>query len=133
MPNRLYRSINTPIRAGLSWNERWRGPDNGLIFCWERGREERIERPDDAERAERGELIGLDWKGGVKRKLKAERVHGVLPYLATWQGIRGEDLDINLEGERIIVCSKFGQAVVFSASLPKDEEAAWSTPAALPM
>lgn len=133
MPNKLHRFIDTPIREGLSWDERWRGTDNGLIFCWERGRQERLERPDDAERAERGELIGLDWKGGVKKKLKAEKVHESLFYLATWQGIRGENLDINLEGERVIVCSRFGQAVVFSASLPKDEEAAWSTAATLPM
>lgn len=132
MPNRLHRSINVRIREGLSWNERWRGPDNGLIFCWERGRQERIERPNDAERAEKGELVGLDWKGGVKQKLKADKVYGTLKYLATWQGIRGEDLDIDLEGERVIVCSKFGQAVVFSASLPKDEEAAWSTAATPP-
>lgn len=129
MPNTLYRSINMPVRKGLSWDEMWRGPDNGRIFCWERGRQERIERPDDAERAERGELIGLHWKGGVRKKLKAKEVHGSLLYLATWQGIRGEDLDIDVEGERTIVCSKFGQAVVFSATLPEDEEAAWSTAA----
>lgn len=129
MSRTLHRSINTPIREGLSWEETWHGPDDGLIFCWERGRQERLERPGDAERAERGELIGLDWKGGIKKKLKVEKVHGTLRYLATWQGIRGEDVDIDLGGERTIVCSRCGQAVVFSASLPEDEEAAWASAA----
>lgn len=117
---RLHRSVNVPIRDGLSWNELWRGSDNGLIWCWERGRQERVERPEDAARAESGELIGLDWKGGVKKKLKIDNMPGTLNYLATWQGIRGEDLDIDLDGECVIVCSKTQQAVTFSAKLPTD-------------
>ena len=116
MAARLRRSINEPIRQGLSWDETWRGTDNGLIFCWERGRQERLERPEDAARADRGELVGLDWKGGVRKKIKIEKARGTLSYLATWQGLRGEDLDIDLEGERVIVCSRFNQAVVFSAA-----------------
>jgi hypothetical protein len=122
MSTRLYRSIHEPIREGLSWDETWRGPDNSLIYCWEHGRQERVQRPDDAARAEAGELIGLDWKGGVRKKLKVEKAQGTLRYLATWQGIRGEDLDIELEGERLVVCSRTGQAVVFSAKLPKEDE-----------
>lgn len=122
MAKKLYRSIDEPIREGLSWDERWKGPDNGLILCWERGREYRVEEPDLVERAERGELPIGAWKGGVKEKLKIERKAGTLQYLATWQGMRGEDLDIDLEGERTIFCSKTGQAVVFSASLRLDEE-----------
>ena len=127
MVRRLHRSMKEPIREGLTFDERWRGPDDGLIFCWERGREERLERPNDAIRAEKGELVGLDWKGGVKNKLKVERMPGTLRYLATWQGLRGEDLDIDLEAERIILCSRTGQAVVFSARLPEDEEEALAT------
>jgi hypothetical protein len=122
---RLYRSITQPIREGLSWRETWRGPDDGLIFCWERGREERVNRPEDAARAEKGELIVLVWKGGIRKKLKADKIPGTLSYLATWQGIRGEDLDIDLEGERIIVCSRTGQAVMFSAKLPENAEEMW--------
>lgn len=122
MAKRLYRPIDAPIRAGLSWDETWRGLDDGLIYCWERGRQERLERPDDSARAERGELVGLDWKGGVKKKLKVEKMPGTLRYLATWQGLRGEDLDIDLEYEREIVCSSTGQVVVFSARLPENEE-----------
>jgi len=122
MAARLRRSINEPIRQGLSWDEAWRGTDNGLIFCWERGRQERLERPEDAARADRGELVGLDWKGGVRKKIKIEKARGTLSDLATWQGLRGEDLDIDLEGERVIVCSRFNQAVVFSAASIMDAQ-----------
>ncbi len=122
MAARLCRSVDQPIREGLSWNERWMGPDNGLVWCWERGRQKRVEAPELAAQAEKGELVMLDWKGGVDRKLKVERKLGTLQYLATWQGLRGQDLDLPLDGETI-VCSKTGQAVVFSAALPKDEEA----------
>ncbi len=122
MGTRLYRSIEEPIREGLSWDRTWRGPDDGLIFCWERGREERVKRPEDAARAEKDELIVLHWKGGVSKKLKADKIQGTLNYLATWQGLRAEDLDIDLEGERVIVCSRTGQAVAFSAKLPENAE-----------
>jgi hypothetical protein len=144
---RLRRSITEPIREGQSWNELWRAPDRGLICCWERGRQKRgkgtdeefaelslvnfdppphrwnMPRPDLAARAENGELVPLAWKGGVAKKLQADTVkHGTLSYLATWQGLRGEDLDIDLEGEVLIVCSKTGQAVLFGAQLPPDED-----------
>jgi hypothetical protein len=122
MAARLRRSADQPIRERLSWGERWDGPDMGLIWCWERGRQERLERPDDAARADKGELVDLDWKGGVEKKIVAEKKLGTLKYLATWQGLRGEDLDIELEAERVIVCTRTGQAVVFSAKLPEDEE-----------
>ena len=122
MAAKLFRSIDEPIREGLSWRDLWMGPDKGLIWCWERGRQERLERPDDAARAERGELVGLDWKGGVTKKLKVEKMSGTLQYLATWQGLRGEDLDIDLEGHRIVVCSRTGQAVEFSAKLREVED-----------
>jgi|ERR1035437_3942667 len=122
MAIRLHRTVDQPIREGLSWSDMWRGPDKGLIWCWERGRQERLERPEDAARADKGELVGLDWKGGVQRKLKVKvKKDGTLKYLATWQGLRGEDLDIDLEGERVIECSRTGQVVVFSARLPEDE------------
>ena len=122
MATRVYRSVDQPIREGLSWTERWLGPDDGLIWCWERGRQERLEHPDLAARAEKGELVPRDWKGGVREKLKIERKRGSLQYLATWQGLRGEDLDIEVGGERTIVCIKTEQAVLFRARLPQDED-----------
>jgi len=117
MPNSLYRSTREPIREGLTWDETWRGPDDGLIWCWERGRQERVEKPELAARADAGELVSLDWKGGVQEKLKTGKRLGTLKYLATWQGIRGEDLDLVLDEEHTLVCTRTGQAVVFSAKL----------------
>ena len=121
MTTRLRRSVNQPIREGLSWNERWMGPDNGLIWCWERGRQKRVEEPELAAQADKGELVVLAWKGGVDKKLKMDRKPGTLQYLATWQGLRGEDLELALEDESV-VCTKTGQTVVFSSTLLKDEE-----------
>jgi len=117
MATRLFRSVDQPIREGLSWSERWEGPDKGLIWCWERGRQRRLENPDLAELADKGELVLLGWKGGVEEKLKTKKKPGTLKYLATWQGLRGEALDIDLEGERVIECTKTRQKVVFSAKL----------------
>lgn len=122
MATHLRRSIDRPIRQGLSWDELWVGPDRGLIWCWERGRQKRVEEPELAARADKRELVVLAWKGGVEEKLKIEKKPGTLKYLATWQGLRGEDLDIALEDEQVIVCSKTGQTVAFSANLPVEEE-----------
>jgi len=122
MATYLRRSVDHPIREGRTSSERWEGPDKGLIWCWERGRQKRDEEPELAARAKKGELIVLAWKGGVEEKLRIEKKPGTLNYLATWQGLRGEDLDIALEEERVIVCSKTGQAVLFSAKIPMDEK-----------
>jgi len=64
MNQRIQRSQNEPKREGLSWDEHWRGEDNGLITCWEVGRELREKEPELATRAENGELPVLGWKGG---------------------------------------------------------------------
>ena len=67
MPHQISRSISEPKRENLSWNERWRGPDKGLITCWERGREMRVTNPILAERArEMGDLDPgfQDWLDG---------------------------------------------------------------------
>lgn len=94
MASRLHRSIKTPIRTGLSWDERWLGPDDGLVWCWERGRQKREEDPTLATKAEQGELVSLAWK------------RGTLEYLATWQGLRCEDLDIAVDDVVEMVCKK---------------------------
>ncbi len=122
MPTMIYRSFEEPIRGALNWNELWRGNDNGLIWCWERGRQYRLEDPARTARAEQGELVVDAWRGGVKEKLKTDRKAGTLQYLATWQGMRGEDLNIDLDCERVVVCSRTGQSVVFSRIIPDDEE-----------
>jgi len=78
-----------------------------------------------AKRAEQGELVTLPWKGGTenidetkKRKTKAQARYGTLNYLATWQGLRGEDLDISLDKEIVIVCSKTKRSVIFREVIP---------------
>ena len=117
MSTRLQRRMSLPIREGLDWDQRWRGADRGLIFCWERGRQKRVEDTELADRATKGELVTLAWKGGVDRKVKNEQKVGTLRYLATWQGLRGEDLDIQVDEEITITCAVTGQPVVFQASV----------------
>jgi hypothetical protein len=116
MAERLHRSIEEPIRdaSTMSFDERWRGPDGGLILCWENGRRLRDEKPELANRADKGDLVMLDWRGGVEKKLKLEEKAGTLNYLAMWQGLRNEDLDIPASREVRLRCTTTGQLVVFS-------------------
>ncbi len=44
-------------------------------------------------------------EGGQEDK-KAGRKYGTVQYLAMWQGLRGEDLDIDLEGERLAAAGR---------------------------
>jgi hypothetical protein len=112
MPNILRRSVGIPIREELTRVERWDGPDRGLIWCWERGRQIRVEDPELAARTVDGELPdSLNWK---RRSLQ---------YLAQWQGLRGEDLEIWLDGEREIACVKTGKRYVFKPGLIKEPDA----------
>jgi hypothetical protein len=132
MTTRIHRSIAVPVRRSvgeLSWDERWHGPDQGLIICWEAGRELREQDPPLAARAEAGELVSLPWNGGTERskwgegprtrtcRERARRAkkpkYGPLMYLAMWQGLRGEDLDIDLDAEREIRCSRRDRHVIF--------------------
>jgi hypothetical protein len=114
--NQVQRSVAEPLRPPLSWQETWGGSDNGLIRCWESGRRMREEDPRAAARAENGELVPLVWKGGVERALKDGKPKpGSLNYLAMWQGLRGDDLDIDLDGVKLVVCARTGQSVEFSS------------------
>lgn len=121
MSQKIYRSFQEPKREGLSWDERWKGDDKGLITCWEVGREMRIRNPELAKRAGNGELPyqKLGWKGGVEKKIKKGKKYGTLYYLAEWQGLRGEDLDIYLSEERELICSKTSMKVIYSSDIKK--------------
>jgi hypothetical protein len=119
MTTRIYRSIQEPIRENPSFEERWRGSDNGLITCWEVGRTKSIESPELAERAKNGELPALGWKGGIDKKIQKKEKYGSLNYLAQWQGLRAEDLDIVLSEEKEIVCSNTGMKVIYTADAKK--------------
>ncbi len=119
MSQRIYRSYHEPKREGLSWDERWKGRDKGLITCWEVGRELSKKKPELAERTRNGELPILGWKGGVEKKIKKKVKYGTLYYLAQWQGLRGEDLDIDLSKEIELICSKTGMKVIYTDEVKK--------------
>lgn len=120
---RVHRSISTPVRSGLSTEERWQGPDHGVIAAWERGREISEESSDESQeliaRARRGELAILPWKGGVERALKTRQKYGTMRYLAMWQGLRGEDLDVDLVGELVRTCAATGMTVIYTNDAAK--------------
>jgi len=116
---KIHRSISEPTRENQTWEERWRGKDHGLIACWERGREKSREDPALAAQAREGQLVVLGWKGGVEKAIKKKQKFGTLYYLAMWQGLRGEDLDINLTEEVVLTCTATGMAVVFTNDVAK--------------
>lgn len=116
---KLYRPISTPLRSGLSTEELWHGEDDGLIACWERGREVAIERAALAAQARDGVLVVLPWRGGLERKLAAGKKYGTHRYLAMWQGLRGDALDLDTEVEVHLSCSNFGTTVIFTSDWTK--------------
>lgn len=61
----------------------------------------------------------LGWKGGVSRSLKKLEKYGSLKYLAQWQGLRGEDLDVDLNQERALTYSRTGMVVTFTPDRAK--------------
>ncbi|HET6328009.1 MAG TPA: hypothetical protein VFG04_25220 [Planctomycetaceae bacterium] len=104
MSTHVTRSITTPVRKELKTAaDIWDHSDKGLIFCWEKGREEREQKPDLAERAERGELVTVGQLGGEKYGMWKR---GSLQYLAWWQGLRGEDLNVSFVAEIEIICPR---------------------------
>ncbi|MCX5880668.1 MAG: hypothetical protein NTU74_02335 [Deltaproteobacteria bacterium] len=121
---KILRSITEPIRKDVKWGQKWDDVDQGLIACWERGREKAIEDPELASQTRDGHLVVLPWKGGVEKenKNKKKKKYGTLPYLAMWQGLRGEGLDIDLEDEPTLTCSKNKMTVIFTNDKAKYAE-----------
>ena len=117
---RIHRLMTEAPRVGLSWHQLWEGSDQGLIAAWERGRAKaaEVDGIDLAKRALAGELVVLPWKGGVSQFVKGGRI-GSLLYLAMWQGLRGDDLDVSLDCETTMVCSATGTTVIFSPDVRK--------------
>lgn len=105
--------IDNPTVQGQRFDERWNGPDHGLICCWLRGIAKAKESPALADKAKAGELPVLAWKGGVEKAIKSGAKFGSLNYLATWQGLRGEDLCVDLDRDAQLTCSRTGVTVVF--------------------
>ena len=121
---KIQRSIAEPIRPTDSWGARWKGVDEGLIGCWERGREKAVEDPEFASRAQRGQLIILPWKGGVEKTTKRGTKYGTFFYLAMWQGLRGEDLNIDTADEISLRCAATKMMVIFTGDFAKYANAA---------
>jgi hypothetical protein len=119
MESLVRRPITEPIRSGLTWDEKWLAPDKGLVTCWEVGRKRSEIEPELAEQAKRDELPPLGWKGGVEKRTKQKVRYGTLNYLAEWQGLRGEDLNVDLAKEIELVCSRTGMKVIFTSDVSK--------------
>ncbi|MFJ1573961.1 hypothetical protein ACIOAU_20595 [Pseudomonas sp. NPDC088322] len=115
----IQRKLSEPTRTDLSHQEIWSSSDQGLIRCWEIGRQRATEKPDLALQCKSGELPVLGWKGGVSRKLLKSEKYGSLKYLAQWQGLRGEDLEVDLTAEISLTCSKTEMTVTFTPDQAK--------------
>jgi hypothetical protein len=122
MNSNVSRSMSELIREKPSFDERWNGYDKGLITCWEVGRIKRDRDPGLSEKAENNELPVLGWKGGVNKALKKKEKFGSLNYLAQWQGLRGEDLDISLLAEVTMRCSRTKVVVIYTPDSSKYSE-----------
>lgn len=120
---KTHRSANEELRQHPNWQERWNGVDQGLVTCWERGREKRLEEPSLASEADNGRLVVLPWKGGVEKATKKKQKFGTLFYLAMWQGLRGEDLNIDATSDISVTCAVTGTTVVFTNDVAKYAEA----------
>lgn len=116
---KIRRAKATPNRGPLPWDDRWEAADHGLIAAWERGREKGREDPELAEKASAGCLVILPWKGGVQRAIKAKKKYGCLLYLAMWQGLRGDDLDIDMDDEIELRCASTGMTVIYTGDTSK--------------
>lgn len=119
MSQHVQRNIAAPLRTGLTRTQLWEAADQGLIKCWEVGRQRAARFPHIAQQCLDGELPVLGWKGGVSRSLKKLEKYGSLKYLAQWQGLRGEDLDVDLAQERALTCSRTGMVVTFTPDRAK--------------
>lgn len=113
------KSITEPIDIDHDWESRWGSLTAGIVTSWNRGRELVKQQPDLAEAARAGRLIPLVWKGGVEKKILKETKYGSMFYLAMWQGLREEDLNIDLDSESSLTCSFTGMTVFFTKDTDK--------------
>jgi len=116
---KINRLITEPIRQYLTWDERWESTDRGLVACWERGRAKSFEDATFAQQARNGQLMILPWKGGFKKAVKKTHKYGSFYYLAMWQGLRGDDLNIDTENEPTLTCSVTSMTVVFTNDMTR--------------
>lgn len=124
----IHRPIEAALRDDLTWDQKWATEERRLVSAWESGRRKAADDPDLAQRARAGHLIPLPWKGGVEKATKQKSRYGTFTYLAMWQGLRGEDLDVNTDMEVALTCSATGMKVTFTSDrnkyAPPNEDAA---------
>ena len=116
---RIERSLGDPSTASDSSEQRWNSPDLGLIASWEAGLRISKEDPFLADCARHGHLVVLSWKGGIEKPLKKGRKFGSLKYLAMWQGLRGEPLDVSLVDEVTLICTRTQMNVTYTPNRAK--------------
>jgi len=116
---KLYRNVDQPERTGLLWEDIWQDRDRGLIRSWEIGRRNAQLEPELAARCKAGELPPLAWKGGVSRTLKKLTRWGSHHYLAQWQGLRGEPLNLDTDSEETVICARTGMIITFTSDPAK--------------
>jgi hypothetical protein len=116
---RIFRNFSEPERENLTWEETWKREDKGLIKNYEVGRALGIKNPELVEKAKKGELPVLGYKGGVEKALIKKEKIGALNYIAKWQALRGENLDIDLDKEIVLTCTKTDMIVTFTMDLEK--------------
>jgi hypothetical protein len=115
----IHCAIDSPPQQGNTWEERWEAADQGLIGAWLLGIEKSLSNPVLKRKALAGELPLLPWKGGVSKAIAAKGKVGAFHYLATWQGLRGEDLRINPAVEVQLTCSRTHVTVTFTSDIEK--------------
>jgi hypothetical protein len=113
-PMKLFIRTAQAPSLDISYQLRWEGADQGLITAWASGIALGESQPDLAAAALRGELPVLPFKGGIEKAIEAKSKLGALHYLAMWQGLRNEPLNIDTECENQLVCTKTNVTVVFT-------------------
>lgn len=121
------RAADAPDLSNATFDDRWHGPDGGLILSWTIGLQLSSRDPGLSAAAMRGELPVLPWKGGVQKAIKGAKI-GALHYLATWQGLRREDLDIDTEHPPKLRCTRTGVEVTFTGDPKQLLQAEEETP-----
>lgn len=111
--------VNNQPAYQNDYDRRLKGPDHGLINAWIAGISYAKGHPDIAARAKAGELPVLPYRGGVERAIKTRHKIGALQYVAMWQGLRNEDLQLDTDAEPVMTCQRTGVPVTFTLDIKK--------------
>lgn len=112
-PLQRYKSEN--LKTSDNYAERWQGPDGGLICAWLAGLQKASVDSQLARKALDGELPVTPFKGGVEKAIKTKTKVGAFHYVAYWQGLRSEDLNIDPQLALQKTCSRTGVLVSFTS------------------